>query len=188
MNIDARLAIIALLKGLVYKNENEKIWSELIDGSFGAIQDYFVVMGLDVILDDVEGYAYLQNRVYEDGETTLPKLIRSRELSYKVSLLAVLLRKRIVDFDMQNENTKAVVTLDDIREQIILFLPKTNNEIKLIKEIDTTVKKVEELGFLRKLKNQTDSYEIKRSIKTFVDAQWLNDFNKRLQEYKDAEY
>ncbi len=186
MNFDARVAITLLLKGLFYKNDNENAWNELIDGSYGAIQDYFSVMGIDVIRDESEGYAYLQNRVYEDGEKPLPKLIKTRELSYKVSLLCVLLRKRIADFDMQNESTKAVVTIEDIREQVLLFLPNTTNEIKTIKEIDSSIKKVEDLGFLRKMKNQKDVFEIKRSIKTFVDAQWLNDLNEKLEEYREV--
>jgi len=186
VNFDARVAITLLLKGLFYKNDNEKAWEQLIESSYGAIKDYFLVIGLDVIYDEVEGYAYLKNIVNEDTKENLPKLIRSRELSYKVSLLCVLLRKRIADFDMQNENTKAIVTIEDIRDEFLLFLPTLTNEVKTIKEIDSSVKKVEELGFLRKLKNQNGVFEIKRSIKTFVDAGWLNDFNDILNEYKEV--
>ena len=54
------------------------------------------------------------------------------------------------------------------------------------KEIETTIKKVEELGFLKKLKISEDSYEIKSSIKSFIDASWLDDFDTKLQEYKEA--
>lgn len=184
MNLDARVAIITLTKGLFYKTDNEKAWDELIEGSFGFIKEYFEIIGLEVICDENEGYAYLQNLEYEDDKKSLPKVIRSRELSYKVSLLCVLLRKKIADFDMQNEDTKAVITGDDIKEQVLLFLPTKTNEVKMIKEIESSIKKVEELGFLRKLKNQDNVYEIKRAIKTFVDAQWLSDFNDRLDEYK----
>jgi len=58
--------------------------------------------------------------------------------------------------------------------------------VKFFKEIESSIKKVEELGFLKKLKNEAQSYEIRRSIKAFVDASWLDDFNKRLQEYKEV--
>jgi len=186
MNTDARIAIILLLKGLFYKNDNEKSWNELIENSFGGIKDYFEIMGLDVIIDENEGYAYLQNSVVEEDGIVLPKLIQSRELSYKVSLLCVLLRKKMADFDMQNEDTKAVISKEDIKTQVSLFLAQKSNEVKLYKEIDASIKKVEELGFLKKLKNDEESYEIRRSIKAFVDASWLDDFNKRLQEYKEA--
>lgn len=186
MNMDARVAISLLLKGLFYKSDNPKAWDELIEGSFGAVSDYFEVIGLSVVCDESEGYAYLQNKVYEDAEKTPPKLIRSRELSYKVSLLCVLLRKSIVNFDMQNEDTKAVITDDDIKEQMLLFLPDKTNEVKTRKDIDANIKKVVELGFLRKLKNQEGTYEIKRSIKAFVVAQWLSDFSAKLDEYREV--
>ncbi len=184
MNLDARVAITLLLKGLFYKSDNEKAWDELIEGSYGAIKDYFEVIGLDVVCDESEGYAYLQNIEYEDDQQSVPKLIRSRELSYKVSLLCVLLRKKIADFDMQNEETKAVITDQDIKEQVSLFLQTKTNEVKMIREIESSIKKVQELGFLRKLKNQDGVYEIKRAIKAFVDAQWLSDFSDRLDEYR----
>jgi len=155
MNENAKIAIILLLKGLFYKADNEKAWAELVESSFGVIKEHFKVMGLDVMIDENEAYAYLQNRVYEDDETPLPKLVQSRELSYKVSLVCVLLRKKMADFDMQNENTKAVISAEDIKAEVLLFLAQKSNEIK-------------------------------RSIKAFVDASWLDDFNKRLEEYKKA--
>ena len=187
MNIDARIAVTLLLKGLFYKSDNENAWNELVHGSFGAIKDYFWIIGLEVVLDENEAYAYLQNMSYEEGEEIMPKLIRSRELSYKVSLMCVLLRKKIADFDIQNEDSKAIITAEDIKEQFLLFLPATSNEVKTLKEIQSSIKKVQELGFLRELKNQTGVYEIKRSIKAFVDAQWLNDFDKKLNEYREVE-
>jgi hypothetical protein len=54
------------------------------------------------------------------------------------------------------------------------------------KEIEATIKKVENLGFLRKLKNVEDSYEIKSSIKSFIDISFLEEFDNKLGEYKKA--
>ena len=170
MNIDARVAITILLKGIFYKVDNEKAWAELIENSYGVVKDYFEIIGLELLIDESEGYAYLKNIEYEDDSESIPKLIQSRELSYKVSLLCVLLRKEIVDFDMQNENTRAVISKEDIKKQILLYLPQKFNEVKVSKEIDATIKKVEEIGFLKKLKTTEENYEIKRSIKAFVDA------------------
>lgn len=185
MNIDARVSITLLLKGLFYKSDNEKAWAELVERSYGAIKDYFEVIGLGVIVDESEGYAYLQNIEYEDDEIAPPKLIRNRELSYKVSLLCVLLRKRMVDFDMQSDNSKAITSLQDIKDMVLLFMDAKTNEVKMSKDIESSVKKVQELGFLRPIKNQDGLFEIKRSIKAFVDAQWLDEFSKRLNEYKE---
>ena len=186
MDKDAKIAIILLLKGLFYKIDNEKAFFELTHNSYGVIVEYFDTIGLEVRVDENDGYAYLVNKTFEDDSEALPKLIQSRELSYKVSLLCVLLRKKIADFDMQNENERAIVTKEDISSSILLFLDIKFNEIKIQKEIDATIKKVEELGFLKKLKIDETAYEIKSSIKAFVDATWLDDFDKKLKEYKEA--
>ncbi|RLA81700.1 MAG: hypothetical protein DRG78_08840, partial [Epsilonproteobacteria bacterium] len=69
-------------------------------------------------------------------------------------------------------------------KQILLYLPQKFNEVKVSREIEATIKKVEELGFLKKLKNQEENYEIRRAIKAFVDASWLSDFDAKLLEYK----
>ncbi len=186
MNIDARVAITILLKGVFYKNDNEKAWGELIENSFSSIQEYFEVIGLDVFVDESEGYAYLKHKEYENEQEAPPKLIQKRELSYKVSLLCVLLRKEIVDFDMQNESSRVIISKEDIKKELLLYLPQTFNEVKAFKDIDATIKKVEELGFLSKMKNDEESYEIKRSIKAFVDTSWLKNFDEKLQEYKES--
>ena len=186
MNKDAKTAIILLLKGLFYRSDNEKAFFELVHNSYGSIAEYFSTIGLDVMVDENDGYAYLKNKVYEDDEESLPKLIQNRELSYKVSLLCVLLRKKIADFDMQNENERAIISKEDIASHIVLFLDIKFNEVKVQKEIESTIKRVEELGFLKKLKTAEEVYEIKNSIKSFVDAAWLDTFDEKLAEYKEA--
>lgn len=187
MNMDARIAIIILLKGVFYKKENEKAWAELTEGSFASIKEYFEVIGLDLLIDEAEGYAYVKNKAIEEGEEVIPRLIQKRELSYKVSLLCVLLRKEIVEFDMQNENARVIISKEDIKKELLLYLPLKFNEVKISKEIDTLIKKVEDLGFLRRLKSDEISYEVQRSLKSFVDASWLNDFDKKLKEYQESE-
>jgi hypothetical protein len=186
MNHDARVAIILLLKGIFYKTENEKAFFELLTNSYGAIVEYFDTIGLEVLIDEEDGYAYLQNKSYEEEQEALPKLLGSRELSYKVSLLLMLLRKRRADFDMQNEHDRAVVTKEDITSELLFFLDGKFNEVKIQKEIESTIKKVQDLGFLKRLKSDDEAYEIKSAIKSFIDAKWLNDFDLKLQEYKEA--
>ncbi len=186
MNYDAKVAIILLLKGIFYKKDNEKAFFELIGNSYNSIVQYFQTIGLEVLIFEDDGYAYLQNIDYEDEQESLPKLINSRPLSYKVSLLCVLLRQKIAQFEMQNEDERAIISKDDIISNILIFLDVKFNEVKIKKEIESTIKKVEDLGFLKKLKTDDESYEIKTSIKAFIDVAWLDEFDKRLKEYKEV--
>ena len=184
MNQNAKIAIIHLLKGVFYKEDNPNAFFELETNSYGAIKEYLETIGLDVIVDSNEGYAYIKNKIYEEDEEPLPKLIQSRELSYKVSLLCVLLRKNIAQFEMQNENEKPIITKEEIIEQMIMFLDIKFNEVKIKKEIESTIKRVEELGFLKKLKAKDEVYEIKPTIKSFVNIEFLEEIDKKLDEYK----
>ena len=50
---------------------------------------------------------------------------------------------------------------------------------------ESDVKKIVEMGFLRKLRGSEDRFEVRRILKSFVDAQWLGEFDRRLTEYKE---
>ena len=173
--------IIKLFAGVLYKNDSPKEWLEL-EKSFAPISDYLKVLGVEPIFDESEGYAYLRSMEIEED---FPKLLRRRTLSYKVSLLLVLLRKRLTQFDMQSDESRAVISKEEIVELFELFLNESFNEVKQVKEIESHIKKVVELGFLKRLKN-SENYEIKRVIKSFVDAQWMESFDERLEEYKNV--
>jgi len=188
MNYDAKVAMILLIKGIFYKSDNEKAWLEMVENSRGVISDYFSIVGLTLQVDEAEGYAYLKTIEQDEDAPQLPKLINARELSYKVSLLCVLLRKRLVDFEMQSDSRRAVITKEEIVQNLLLFLEERLDEVKLRKEVESIIKKVEDLGFLKKLKSSEESYEIRSALKAFVDAQWLSDFDMKLQEYKEERW
>ncbi len=73
-----------------------------------------------------------------------------------------------------------------------VFLPDGTNEARLIDQVDATISKVVDLGFLRRLKPAAGSgqdkghYEVRRILKAFVDAQWLAEFDARLEVYRTA--
>jgi hypothetical protein len=140
-------------------------------------------MGLVVVIDEAEGYAFLRSRPVDDDERTVPRLIARRSLSYPVSLLLALLRKRLAQFDADNSDTRLIISRDQIVELIRVFLPPNSNEARLVDQVDTHLTKVVELGFLRRLPGEDNLFEVRRILKAFVDAQWLSDFADRLAAY-----
>jgi hypothetical protein len=50
---------------------------------------------------------------------------------------------------------------------------------------ETDIRKIVEMGFLRKLRGSEDRFEVRRILKSFVDAQWLDQFEQRLAEYRE---
>jgi len=175
-------AIIHLMRGVVYREEDESTWTTLGRNS-SAVRDHFAAVGVDVIVDDTEGYAYVQTRPEADGEEPLPRLVHRRTLPYNVSLLLVLLRKRLVEFETSGAEGKLVLSRDHIVEMLRLFLAESTNEARVVDQVDTTIRRATDLGFLRQLRGRADQWEVLRILKAFVDAQTLSDFDGKLAEY-----
>ena len=195
--------VVPLLKGVVYRENDAAVWNGLVHGQ-AQVRDYVAVLGLDLLLDEAEGHAFLRSR--PDGDTgsdegggeapegaAPPRLVARRPLSFPVSLLLALLRKKLVELDAGGGDTRLVMTRDEIVEMIRVFLPDTSNEARLVDRIDTHLNRVVELGFLRPMKTgpaasartgARSTFEVRRILKAFVDAQWLADFDARLAEYR----
>ncbi len=177
------LAITRLFKGVVYREADEKLWQRLLELSAQA-RDYVAVLGLELVLDDTEGYAFLRSS--PDADPELPRLIPRRQLTFNVSLLLALLRARLAEFDTQNSETRLIMTADQIGDMVSVFLPESSNEARVQDQLAGNIKKITELGFLRKLRGQDQSYEVARILKAYVDAQWLEEFDARLADYRAA--
>lgn len=180
--------VIPLLKGVLYAEENARLWGGLLQLQ-ARVRDYVAVLGLELVLDEAEGYAFLRSKAewYEDGaEAKMPRLMARRPLSFPVSLLLALLRKKLAESDTSGAETRLVLTREEIVEMLRLFLADTSNEARLIEQIDGHIEKVVKGGFLRRLKSggETGVFEVRRIIKAFVDAQWLAEFDQRLEEYR----
>ena len=175
--------VTRLFKGVLYTEGDEKLWQSLL-GLSSQVRDYVSVLGLDLILDESEGYAFLKSR--EDPDGTLPRLIPRRQLTFNVSLLLALLRGRLLEFDTNSSELRLIMTDQDIADMVAVFLPASSNEAKIMDRLATDIKKVVELGFLRRLKGQLGTYEVVRVLKAFVDAQWLEEFDARLADYRAA--
>lgn len=187
-NADLSTLAITLLKGVIYREGDERLWGALLDLQ-ARVRDYVSVLGLELVLDEAEGYAFLRSRpeLVEDGAAPKPpRLIARRPISFPVSLLLALLRKKLAEFDAGGGDTRLVLSRDDIVELVRVFLPDSSNEAKLIDQIETHINKIVELGFLRRLKvaSGSASFEVRRILKAFVDAQWLSDFDTRLAAYQ----
>ena len=177
--------MVPLLKGVVYRDSDLPLWSGLLNLQ-ARVRDYVAVLGLDLVLDEAEGYAFLRSRTEVDDEAKprVPRLITRRPLSFPVSLLLALLRKKLAEFDAGGSGTRLVMSRDEVAELIRVFLPEGSNETRLIDQVDTHLNKIAELGFVRRLRGQEGMIEVLRILKAFVDAQWLAQFDERLAAYQ----
>ena len=201
--------VVPLLKGVVYRDNDAALWNALVQGQ-ARVRDYVAVLGLELVLDEAEGHAFLRSRpggeapgasgpgdASEGSEP--PRLVARRPLSFPVSLLLALLRKKLAELDAGGGDTRLVLTRDEIVEMVRVFLPDTSNEARLVDRIDAHLNRIVDLGFLRRMKAGSagsraggggkraaaaDTFEVRRILKAFVDAEWLADFDARLAAYR----
>lgn len=175
--------VINLMKGVVYRESDPTGWQQLVNMQ-GIVTEYVAVLGLVLIVDESEGYAFLKYKETEVEEEPLPRLIGRRQLSYPVSLLLALLRHRLAEFDASGEDTRLIMSRDEIVEMVATFLPSGVNEARLVDRIDSHISKVVELGFVRRLPGKENSIEVKRILKAYITAHWLKEMDQRLTEYQ----
>ena len=178
---------IQLLKGVLYSDKQSQLWQDLLTFQ-AALREYLAVIGLQLIIDEAEGYAYLR-QIYESEDESsdqapLPRLVQRRQLSYPISLLCVLLRKKLIEQDAAGGETRVILSRVQIIEMLRVFLHDAGSEARTIDQIDRHINKLIDYGFLRRLKGEQELYEVRRIIKALVDAEWLVDFEQKLADYQ----
>ena len=179
---DLSLVLVHLMKGPLYRDTHDKLWGLLL-GVRHQVSDYVTVLGLSVVIDEAEGYAYLRSRPIDEDVPEFPRLVARRALSFHVSVLLALLRKRLAEFDASSAEIRLILSRDQIIEMLRLFMPDSTNDARLVDTIDAHINKAVELGFLRRLRDEQDLFEVRRILKAYIDGQWLSQFDARLDEY-----
>ena len=116
----ARRSDAAVQRCDVTAEADQKMWQSLITLT-SQVRDYVAVLGLNLIVDESEGYAFLKSR--EDPEGALPRLVPRRQLTFDVSLMLVLLRKRMLEFDTNSSELRLIMTEMEIKDTVSVSCP-----------------------------------------------------------------
>lgn len=181
MNSEYSISLIALLKGIVYSHQKE-VWENLLQYE-ADVKNYFTPVGLELFVDKSEGYGFLRQKQWEADEQPLPRIADKRQLNFLSSLICLILRKFLLEHDAQGGAVRSIISEQDIINRVKVFLPITHDEAKQQEKIMAQIKKIADIGFLRKLDGQEDHYEIHRIIKGFITADVIDDTLRRLQTY-----
>ena len=181
--------LVSLLKGVLYRDDAADLWNDLHHLQ-AQVREYVGILGLELTLDDAEGYAFLRSRPDAEDESGVraPRLMARRQLSFQISLMLALLRKKLAEFDAGGDDTRLVLSRNEVVEMVRVFLPESSNEARMTDRIDSHLNRIVELGFLRRMKapGAEEAFEVRRILKAFVDAQWLAEFDAKLAEYRAA--
>lgn len=177
------VAAVRLLQGVV-EADDSRIWNILL-ANRSQLEQYFVRLGLRLVINDSEGFAYLKQFDSEEipeGYENLPRLFRTSRLSHGQTLLCVLLRSAFRRFEEEEtHDERCVVTETELFDQWKSFFPQQKDEPRQLKDLQLSLKKLEELGFVRSFGQVPPSWEVRRILKARITVEVLEQLRDQLQ-------
>ncbi len=177
---------IRLLQDAVY-SEDADLWAALLRYQ-QHIENFFREIGLELVVHEQDGFAYLKQAESEDGGG-LPRLFRRDKLTKGVAIVGVILREQLLHFDEKvHDETKLTIRKDDILQLAAPFFPETNDDIRADKRLATAINKAEELGLLRRMSGAEgdERYEVRRIVKARFPVEALKELRDQLQNHVNA--
>lgn len=175
---------IRLLKGPVEYLEIN-LWEKLLRYR-NDLQAFMAPLGLTLVLDEGDGYAYARHAYGEDEE---PEVIwmQRRPFTYDESIVLVLLREMMAEFETGEATTRELLRKrHEIKEYAALFFREGASRVRFLKDIDRLIDKMTEYGFLELVEpNESadeERFRIRKLIKARVNAEVLEDFIGQLRD------
>ena len=179
--------IVRLFQNVIY-DEDRKAWQELVTYQ-QQIRAYFSTIGVALHLNETDGFAFLSQPDEMEGQK-VPRLVRRMPLSYEITLLLVVIREALEEFDVQNTESRTLfITNKDLKERIELFFEDKADKVKLLERFDTYINGAVNLGFLkeRQIKGYEEdvkTFEVRRIIKAKINNEKLEEIKGKLQGQK----
>jgi len=176
--------IVRLFQNVIY-DEDRKAWQELVTYQ-QQIRAYFATIGVALHLNETDGFAFLSQPDEMEGQK-VPRLVRRMPLSYEITLLLVVIREALEEFDVQNTESRTLfITNKDLKERIELFFEDKADKVKLLERFDTYINGAVNLGFLkeRQIKGYEEdvkTFEVRRIIKAKINNEKLEEIKGKLQ-------
>lgn len=180
-------AVVRLLKGTV--NKKDSIWGDVILYK-KEIADYINIIGLELIIQEEDGYAFVKQFIIDEDDNTLG-LVNRRSIGFEVSVVLVILRQMLEEFEsnpVEIQSTTKYILKEDLKAEIERFLPKKYNTVQFLKELDSHINKIVDLKYLKEVSENDEEpkYIIHKIIKDKVSLDVLNDFKNQLEAYVES--
>lgn len=176
---------VKLLQGPVFEDQRD-VWNEVLQYQVELTQ-YFERIALEVVIDKRDGYAYLKQIELDELGSTIG-LIRRMPLTYDLTLVCVLLREWLLEFESSDlETANLYITPKEFRDRMEMFFKEKTNELKFIKELNRHLEDCVKMGFLKLVHKDGVSpdeyrYEVKRILKARVTTDELSKFKQQLED------
>ena len=177
--------LVHLFRGVVYE-EDKKVWNDLVAFQH-QIRKYFGTIGIELHLNEQEGFAFLSQPDEIEGEKTkVPRIVRRMPLSYELTILLVILREALEEFDSQNtDSRKLFITNNEVKDRIEVFFEQKADKVRLLERFDSYINSIVDLGFLKEVQvrgfdEKEKTYEVRRILKAKINSEKLEEIKEKL--------
>lgn len=177
--------LVHLFRGVVY-DEDKKVWNDLVAFQH-QVRKYFATIGVELHLNEQEGFAFLSQPDDIEGESVkVPRLVRRMPLTYELTILLVILREALEEFDAQNtDSRKLFITNTEIKDRIEVFFEQKADKVRLLERFDGYINSVVDLGFLKEAKvrnfdEKEKTYEVRRILKAKINSEKLEEIKEKM--------
>lgn len=178
------IAAVRLLQGVVYA-EDARDWDIVLRWR-AQLETYFVRLGLTLVIDEADRFAYVRQWAEDEcpaGYEQVPKIMRRTTLGYGQTLLAVLLRDALRQFEENDfHNERCVIESSAILDQWKSFFATSTDELRQHRDFHAAMNKLVEVGFVRQFSDNPPSWEIRKIIKARLPIAELEILRARLTE------
>lgn len=178
-------AAVKLLQGIVYHDDPGEGWEAILAG-VTPLSDYFARIGLLLVVNEEDGFAYLRQiepATLPPDYPAIPKLFRSISLTFEASLLCVLLRDELRRFEEEiHRDSRCVVLQSTLLELWQALVPGEADPVRANRNLGGQLRKLEELKFVRRFEQEPASWEVRKILKARLPLEALERLRSELEQ------
>ncbi len=161
-------AAVRLLQGIVYHDDAGDAWDRILE-NVTPLTDYFVRIGVRLVVDEDNGMAYLRQIDPESFPTeypTMATLFRKTRLGFDLSILCVLLRDELRQFEEEiRQDERCVVEQANLLTLWSEIGGHQDDPVRLNRQLTSHLKSLQDMKFVRQFSESPPSWEVRRILK-----------------------
>ena len=189
--------MVFLLKNYIDREDDKQLFESLVRQE-REVEEFCRRLFLRLVVDHEAGYAYVRSLSEEELPQNVgqrpPQLLTKRSLPFYDSMVLILLRQRLLEFELSGQFGRLVLERAEILTMVKTFVHNVNNDKRLDDNLNKAIDNLCSLGLLGKNKSAAASstkkadrnmerIEVKRIISVIVTPEILKQADEILASY-----
>ena len=189
--------MVFLLKNYIDREDDKQLFESLVRQE-REVEEFCRRLFLRLVVDHESGYAYVRSLTEEElpqnaGQRP-PQLLTKRALPFYDSMVLILLRQRLLEFELSGQFGRLVLERSEILTMVKTFVHNVNNDKRLDDNLNKAIDNLCSMGLLGKNKSAAASstkkadrnmerIEVRRIISVIVTPEILKQADEILASY-----